>query len=57
MIILIMMAMAVVFPLLVLIVCEVVESFTDSKLSPRNRTSKFNGATFSGKKVRKMIAM
>lgn len=57
MIILIMMAMAVVFPLLVLIVCEVVESFADSKLSPRNKPSKFNGATFSRKKVRKMVAM
>ncbi|QIN96187.1 hypothetical protein PQC48_gp103 [Escherichia phage MN05] len=57
MIILVMMAMAVVFPLLVLIVCEVVESFTDSELSPRNKPSKFNGATFSRKKVRKMVAM
>lgn len=57
MIILIMMAMAVVFPLLVLIVCEVVEPFADSKLSPKDRTSKFDGATFSRKKVRKMIAM
>lgn len=57
MIILVMMAMAVVFPLLVLIVCEVVELFTDSKLSPRNKPSKFNGATFSRKKVRKMVAM
>lgn len=57
MIILIMMAMAVVFPLLVLVVCEVIESFTDSKLSPRNKPSKFNGATFSRKKVRKMVAM
>ena len=54
MIILIMMAMAIVFPLLVLVVCEVVESFTDSKLIPRNRTSKFNGATFSRKKERKL---
>lgn len=57
MIILVMMAMAVVFPLLVLIICELVESFTDSKLSPRNKPSKFNGATFSNKKVRKMVAM
>ncbi|BCG45098.1 hypothetical protein PQC46_gp055 [Escherichia phage O18-011] len=57
MIILVMMAMAVVFPLLVLIVCEVVESFTDSKLSPRNKPSKFTGAKFSSKKVRKMVAM
>lgn len=50
MIILIMMAMAVVFPLLVLIVCEVVEPFADSKLSPKDRTGKFDGATFSRKK-------
>ena len=57
MMILVMMAMAVVFPLLVLVVCEVIESFTDSKLIPRNRTSKFTGATFSRKKVRKMVAM
>lgn len=57
MIILIMMAMAVMFPLLVLVVCEVVESFTDSKLSPRNKPSKFTGAKFSNKKVRKMVAM
>lgn len=57
MIILIMMAMAVVFPLLVLVVCEVVEPFADSKLSPKDRPSKFNGATFSRKKVRKMVAM
>lgn len=57
MIILILMVMVVVFPLLVLIVCEVVELFTDSKLSPRNRPSKFNGAKFSNKKVRKMVAM
>lgn len=57
MIILIMMAMAVVFPLLVLIVCEVVESFTDSKLSSKDKPSKFSGATFSNKKVRKMVAM
>lgn len=57
MMILVMMAMAIVFPLLVLIVCEVVESFTDSKLSPKDKPSKFNGATFSRKKVRKMVAM
>lgn len=57
MIIIVMMAMAVVFPLLVLIVCELVESFTDSKLSPRNKPSKFTGAKFSNKKVRKMVAM
>ena len=57
MIILVMMAMAIVFPLLVLVVCEVVESFTDSKLSPKDRPSKFNGAKFSSKKVRKMVAM
>lgn len=57
MIILIMMAMAVVFPLLVLIVCEVVESFTDIKLSPKDKPSKFDGAKFSSKKVRKMVAM
>lgn len=57
MIILIMMAMAIVFPLLVLIVCELVESLTDSKLSPRNKPSKFDGATFSRKKVIKMVAM
>lgn len=57
MIILSMMVMVVVFPLLVLIVCEVVELFTDSKLSPKDKPSKFNGATFSRKKVRKMVAM
>lgn len=57
MIILVMMAMAVVFPLLVLIVCEVVELFIDSKLSPKDKPSKFNGAKFSKKKVRKMVAM
>ncbi|WIW36252.1 hypothetical protein [Escherichia phage pEC-N1203-2Af.1] len=55
--ILVMMAMAIVFPLLVLIVCEVVEPFADSKLSPKDKPSKFNGATFSRKKVRKMVAM
>lgn len=57
MIILIMMVMVVVFPLLVLIVCEVVEPFADSKLSPKDKPSKFNGAKFSSKKVRKMVAM
>lgn len=57
MIILIMMVMVVVFPLLVLVVCEVVESFTDGKLSPKDKPSKFTGATFSRKKVRKMVAM
>lgn len=57
MIILSMMVMVVVFPLLVLVVCEVVESFTDSKLNPKNKPSKFNGAIFSRKKVRKMVAI
>lgn len=57
MIILILMAMAVALPLLALIVCEAVELFTDSKLSPKDKPSKFNGAKFSKKKVRKMVAM
>lgn len=57
MIVLIMMVMVVVFPLLALIVCEVVELFTDSKLSPKDKPSKFDGAKFSRKKVRKMVAM
>lgn len=57
MIILIMMVMVVVFPLLVLLVCEVVESFTDSKLSPKDKPSKFTGAKFSNKKAIKMVAM
>lgn len=57
MIILIMMVLAVVFPLLALIICEVVELFTDSKLFPKDKPSKFDGAKFSNKKVRKMVAM
>ena len=57
MVVLIMMVMAVVLPLLALIACEVVELFTDSKLNPKDKTSKFTGAKFSNKKVRKMVAM
>lgn len=50
MIILVMMVMAVVLPILALIVCEMVELFTDSKLSPKDKPSKFAGAKFSNRK-------
>lgn len=51
MIILVLMVVAVVFPLLVLVVNEVVELFTGKKLEVNNKPSKFAGAKFISKKV------
>lgn len=51
MVVLIVMVMAVVLPLLALIVCEVVELFTDKRLEVVEKPSKFAGAKFSSKKV------
>ena len=51
MVVLIMMILAVVFPLLALIICEVVEFFTDKELEVVDKTSKFSGAKFSKKVV------
>lgn len=51
MIILVMMVMAVVFPLLALVVSEVVELFTDKGLEVNDKPSKFDGAKFSSKKL------
>lgn len=51
MIILIAMVLSVVLPLLALIVCEVVELFTDKGLEVNDKPSKFAGAKFSSKKV------
>ena len=49
MIILVMLVLAVVLPLLALIVCEVVELFTDKGLEVVDKPSKFSGAKFSKK--------
>lgn len=51
MIILVLMVLAVVFPLLALIICEVVEFFTDKRLEVVEKPSKFAGDKFSKKAV------
>ena len=50
-IILIMMVIAVVFPLLTLVVSEVVELFTGKRLEVVEKPSKFDGAKFISKRV------